>query len=113
MCIIFRSRRSWSNSFSDIVPEINLTKDLLQPSAEYICRVNSGMRIGNFELDFRDGAVSFKSSINFKGVTFSERLIDNVIQPALTAYDESYPGLVRVLAGLDTPKNAIAKIELP
>ena len=94
-----------------IVPEINVFKELLHPAAEYICRANFGMRIGNFELDFRDGQVAFRSSINFKGVPLSEKLIDNMIQPALTAYEEFYPGLIRVLAALDTPAQAIAKIE--
>lgn len=94
-----------------IVPELSLFEDMLAPCAEFVCRANHGMRIGNFELDFRAGQLSFRSSLNFKGVELSAVLIDNVIQPALTAFDEFFPGAARVIAGLDTPAEAIRKIE--
>lgn len=47
----------------------------------------------NFELDFRDAQVSLKSSLNYKDVELSEQLIDNVIQPALVAFNEFFPAL--------------------
>jgi hypothetical protein len=94
-----------------IVPNITLLEHMLPAAAEYVCRANAGLRIGNFELDVRDGQVCFKSSINFKGVQLSEQLIDNVIQPALTAFDEFFPGLADVIAGIETPASAMAKAE--
>ncbi|MGJ4951523.1 YbjN domain-containing protein [Bradyrhizobium sp. HKCCYLS20291] len=94
-----------------IVPEITLLEQMRPPVAEYVCRANAGLRIGNFELDFRDGQVCFKSSVNFKGIGLSERLIDNVIRPALVAFDEFFPGMAEVIAGVETPARAIAKAE--
>ncbi|HWM92956.1 MAG TPA: YbjN domain-containing protein [Thermoanaerobaculia bacterium] len=94
-----------------IVPEIDLFQDMVPPVGEFVCRANHGMRIGSFELDWRSGRLSFKSSLNFKGVELSPILIDNTIQPALTAFDEFFPGAARVIAGLDTPADAIRKIE--
>jgi|SRR6516165_7643146 hypothetical protein len=94
-----------------IVPKITLLKDMLHPAAEYICRANFGLRIGDFELDYRDGQVQFKSSINFKGVELDKILIDNTIAPALTAFEEFFPGLANVIAGLETPAKAIRKAE--
>jgi hypothetical protein len=35
--------------------------------AEFITRANYGLRIGNFEMDFSDGEVRYKSSIDFEG----------------------------------------------
>jgi hypothetical protein len=46
-----------------------------------------------------------------KSVQLSEQLIDNVIQPALTAFDEFFPGLADVIAGIETPASAMAKAE--
>lgn len=94
-----------------IVPHINLFEQMLQPTAEYTCRANHGLRIGNFELDFKTGRLSFKSSLNFKGVELSPVLIDNVIEPALTAFDEFFPGAANVIAGVDSPVDAIRKME--
>jgi hypothetical protein len=94
-----------------VVPDINLFEQMLQPTAEYVCRANHGLRIGNFELDFRAGRLSFKSSLNFRGVELTDRLLDNVIQPALTAFDEFFPGASNVIAGLDSPADAIRKME--
>src|SRR6516164_3047694 len=59
-----------------ISPDLKLPADLLPEVAEYVTRVNSGLRIGNFELDYSALVVSFKSSINFTGAQLSEALID-------------------------------------
>jgi hypothetical protein len=94
-----------------IVPHINLLEQMIPLAMEYICRANVGLRIGNFELDVRDGQVTFKSSVNFKGLELSAQLIDNTIQPALTAFDEFFAGLADVIAGIETPASAMAKAE--
>jgi hypothetical protein len=69
------------------------------------------MRIGNFELDYEGCKVSFRSSLNFKDVPVTETLIDNVIAPALEAFDEFFKGVVQVMAGVETPVRAIRLIE--
>jgi hypothetical protein len=94
-----------------ISPKINVLKHMLPNVAEYICRANHGLRIGNFEVDFNDGQISFKSSMNFKGLELTEKLIENVIEPALIAFDEFFPGLANVIADIDTPARAIRKVE--
>jgi hypothetical protein len=94
-----------------IVPQINVLDHQLALISEYICRANFGMRIGNFELDYNDGQVNFKSSINFCGTQLTDILIDGVIEPALKAFDEFFPGLRMVYAEIETPKEAIRKIE--
>lgn len=94
-----------------IVPEIEVPDFKMTEASEYICRVNSGMRIGNFELDFSNHHVRFKSSLCFKGCDLSEALIDAAITPALAAFDEYFVGLGRVLAGIATPVQAINDID--
>jgi hypothetical protein len=94
-----------------IAPQINLFEHMLPAAAEYICRANYGMRIGNFDLSFRDGQVSFRSGVNFRGTLLSEALIDGVMEPALQAFDEFFPGLKEVIAEIATPLEAIRKMK--
>jgi hypothetical protein len=94
-----------------IAPTLTLLPDMLPGVAEYIARANYGMRIGNFDLDYKGAKVNFRTSINFKGVPLVEQMIDNAISPALVAYDEFFPGLIEVIAGSETPERAISLIE--
>ena len=94
-----------------IQPIITLLDEQMAPVAEFIARANFGMRIGNFELDFRLRRPCFRSGLNFAGAELSTSLIAGAIEPAIEAYAEFVPGLARVIAGLDTPKGAIQAIE--
>lgn len=79
--------------------------------SEYLTRANYGLRIGNFELDYSDGEVRYKSSIDFEGQTLTSDLIRNVIYPAVHTMDRYLPGLLRVSFGGATPLEAIEEIE--
>ncbi len=79
--------------------------------AEFITRANYGLRIGNFELDFRDGEVRYKSSLDFEGVELTPALIRNAIYPAVQTMDRYLPGLMSVIYGSTSPEEAIAEIE--
>jgi hypothetical protein len=90
-----------------IIPDVKISDDKLSAVAEYFCRVNWGMRIGNFDLDFRSGKISFRNGIEFRGTTLSMALIDGAIEPALHAFEEFRPGLMNVIAGLEEPADAV------
>lgn len=79
--------------------------------AEYITRANYGMRIGNFEMDYRDGEVRYKSSLDFEEATLSAPLIEHAIYPAVHTMDRYLPGLMAVIYGNKPPAEAIAEIE--
>lgn len=79
--------------------------------SEYITRANFGIRIGNFELDFSDGEVRYKSSLDFESETLSPTLIKNAIYPAVHTMDFYLPGLLAVMYGNKTPEEAISEIE--
>ncbi|HWQ11767.1 MAG TPA: YbjN domain-containing protein [Roseiflexaceae bacterium] len=80
-------------------------------AAEFLTRANYGLRIGNFELDFADGEVRYKSSLDFEGEQLSGNLIRNAIYPAVQVMDQYLPGLLRVAFGGASPAEAIAEIE--
>jgi hypothetical protein len=94
-----------------IAPKLELLEAMLAPVAETICRLNHGLRIGNFELDFDGRRVSFKSAARYRGIGLTPALIENTVQPALTAFDELFPALAQIIAGLDSPQRAVRKVE--
>jgi hypothetical protein len=79
--------------------------------AEFITRANYGLRIGNFELDFRDGEVRYKSSLDFEGETLSHAWLEHAIYPAVQTMDRYLPGLMNVLYGGVPPDKAVTEIE--
>lgn len=79
--------------------------------AEYLTRANYGLRIGNFEMDYSDGEVRYKSSLDFEGQTLTSDLIRNAIYPAVHTMDRYLTGLLRVSFGGATPHEAIEEVE--
>jgi hypothetical protein len=79
--------------------------------AEFLTRANYGLIIGNFEMDFSDGEVRYKSSLDFEGVELSEPLITHAIYPATNTMDEYLPGILKIIASDETPEKIIAEIE--
>lgn len=76
--------------------------------ARFIARANWGLMIGNFEMDFEDGHVRFKSSLDYSGAELTENLIRNAILSAMNAM-EKYAGAL--LAVLTAKKNAVKAVE--
>jgi hypothetical protein len=93
------------------VAPVKVPEEVRTAVAEYITRANYGLRIGNFELDYADGEVRYKSSIDFEGQTLTADLIRNSIYPAVHTMDRYLPGLLRVSFGGATPHEAIEEVE--
>ena len=79
--------------------------------AEFITRANYGLRIGNLEMDFDDGEVRYKSSLDFEGETLTPGLIKHAIYPAVQTMDRYLPGLMKVIYSDQSPAEAVAGIE--
>lgn len=93
------------------VAPVKVPEEVRMSIAEYITRANYGLRIGNFELDYSDGEVRYKSSLDFEGQTLTSDLIRNAIYPAVHTMDRYLPGLLRVSFGGATPHEAIEEVE--
>lgn len=78
---------------------------------EFIARVNSGMIIGNFELDFDSGEIRYKTSIDIRDTSLNSALIANVLYNNVSITDLYFPSLMSVLYSDISPTEAIAKIE--
>jgi hypothetical protein len=78
--------------------------------AEYLTRANFGLDIGNFEMDFSDGEVRYKTSIDVTHDRLTHGLIDPLVKASLVAMDDYLPGIKSVIAGEATPHEAIEKV---
>lgn len=79
--------------------------------AEFICRANYGLKMGNFELDFDDGEVRFKVHVLCKGVTPTAEMIKRSIYCPATMFDHYGSGIVDIIFNDATGKAAVEKCE--
>jgi hypothetical protein len=96
--------------FYSICP-VNAPENKRLAIAEFLTRANTGMIIGNFELDFADGEIRYKTSIDVQGDFLSFELIKQLVYANVTMMDEYLPGIMSVIEGDVEPKDAIAQIE--
>ncbi len=78
--------------------------------AEYITRANYGLPLGNFEMDYSDGEVRYKTGIDVEGGDISPHLIHNVFYANASTTGKYIPGLRTVFEGAD-PAEAVRLIE--
>ena len=82
-----------------------------QAVAEYLTRANWGMSIGNFELDFSDGEVRYKTSMDIDGIDLNENLIGMTFAVNNMSMDRYLPGLMAVIYSDVKPADAVQKVE--
>ncbi len=96
-----------------VVAPVKAPEPVRPAIVEYLTRANYGLRIGNFEFDYDDGEIRYKSSLDFEGGALTPALIKNVIYPAVHTMDHYLPGLLNVMYGNQDPAEAIDEIENP
>ena len=80
-------------------------------AAELITRANFGLVIGNFEMDFADGEVRYKTSLDVEGDRLSDVLLLQLIHANLSIVDTYLPAFVAFAAKPMTPSDALALVE--
>ncbi len=91
----------------------NTPEDKRAAMAEFLTRANYGMVIGNFELDFSDGEVRYKTSIDVEGDRLTTALVKQMVYASVARMDSYVPGIMAVMYGAKTPLEAIVEIEGP
>lgn len=94
-----------------VIAPVKAPEDARPRVAEYLTRANYGLRIGNFEFDYNDGEIRYKSSLDFESEGLTHGYIKNSVYPAVHTMDHYLPGLLGVMYGNKTPEEAIADIE--
>lgn len=78
---------------------------------EFITRVNYGLVIGNFEFDYEDGEIRYKTSVDVEGETLSQGMIQHIVYANLVMMDHFLPSVLRVLYGDADPATEAARAE--
>ncbi len=94
-----------SNHFRIADQQVSLT------FAEYLTRANYGLRIGNFEMDFSDGEVRYKTSIDVKGGNLTPSMVKVIVYANLHTMDRYLPGIMEVIFTEHSPKQVIDTVE--
>lgn len=90
---------------------VNATADKMSEMAEFVARANRGMRIGNFELDYDDGEIRYKTSIDIEGGELTSTMVDNLLRANLSTMFRYFPGMMRLIFGDRPARDLIEEIE--
>lgn len=97
-------------SFYSVLPP-HIAEDKRPAVAEFINRANYGLIVGNFEMDYRDGQVRYKTSVDIEGGELTPKMIENLIYANLMTMDDYFPGFMEVLYADKEPAGVIEDIE--
>lgn len=78
--------------------------------AEFLTRVNRGLVIGNFEMDWADGEIRYKSAIDVTGDRISQALVRQVVYPNVRAMGRHLPAMRALRAGELSAAEAAAAV---
>ncbi len=79
--------------------------------AEYLMKANYGLMVGNFELDFIDGEIRYKSSIDVENEQLTTGLVNNLVYANVLTMDKYLPGIIALINTQLSPSEAIALVE--
>lgn len=74
--------------------------------AELITRLNFGKFLGNFEMDYEDGEIRYKTSAYWGSVELDIEMIEMLIMTNIITMDTCLPGIMKVIYGDLTPLDA-------
>jgi hypothetical protein len=96
--------------FYSVLP-INVPPEKRQKVAELITRINYGMVIGNFEMDFDDGEVRYKTSVDVEGAELTPPMIRQMVYANIIITDRYLSAIMRAIYSDITPLEAIAEAD--
>ena len=93
------------------ISPISADNDSMLAAMNYLTRANYGLRLGNFEMDQRDGEIRYKSCIFCGDDVPSLPIVERTVDVSFQMMQNYGDGLLNVIfAGAD-PAQEIAKIE--
>jgi hypothetical protein len=75
--------------------------------AEFLHRANYGLKDGNFEMDYNDGGIRYKSFVYFKNMDVSEEVVQESIFVGAAMIDKYGKGLLKLMLGDGSPQECI------
>ena len=95
--------------FYSISP-VKMPKNKYLLVAEFLARANYGLILGNFEMDFRDGEIRYKTSI-LVDYELSAVVIKKLVYTNLSTIDDYFPGFMKIIYGNISPEEALNQVE--
>lgn len=93
------------------VAPIGADTESMAKICDYLTRANYGLKIGNFELDQRDGEIRYKSSLYCGESIPALAAVERVVDMPFRMMEHYGNGLLNVLFGSADPASEIAKID--
>lgn len=109
-CLLYAPERNERLLMYAVCP-ILVPEDKRPAMAEFLCRVNQGLVLGNFELDWSDGEVRYKTSFDANGAFEVQPLFPPCIHANLATAERYFPGLMAVVFSGQAPEEAVAACE--
>ena len=79
-------------------------------ASEFITRANYGMVLGNFEMDFSDGEIRYKTSAYLEGIAPSKDFFHTLVYTNLLVTDKYLPGIMSVIYAGMSAEQAIGHV---
>ena len=92
-------------SFRQTVPDARRPE-----AAEYLHRINYGLLLGNFEMDYDEGEVRFRTSLMAEG-SLTHEVLDRYIQMPAAMLDRYAPGLAAIVADGEIAGEALRRVQ--
>ncbi len=93
------------------VSPVNIPEEKRTAAAEFITRANYGLKIGNFEMDYSDGELRYKTSLDVENDRLTTALVSNLVYANLWTMDRYLPGILSVVYGDVSPVEAVERVE--
>jgi hypothetical protein len=109
--LLARAREGHRQAFFISMVPVKIQPEQRPVVAEFLCRANFGLILGNFELDYETGEVRYKTSVDVTGGELTSRMVKTQFDVNLATVDKYAKGLIGILYRGLTPAQAIAEIE--
>ncbi|WP_427159631.1 YbjN domain-containing protein [Aliinostoc sp. HNIBRCY26] len=91
---------------------VNVPENKRVAVAEFLTRANYNLIVGNFEMDWHDGEVRYKTyGIDAEGSGLSHDLIGQLIFANIMIMDRYLPGIMSVIYANVSPEAALMQVE--
>lgn len=85
--------------------------DCMARMSEFITRANYGLRNGNWEMDYDDGEIRYKSYVDAEGITLTTEAVKNSIYCIADMFERYSDGILSIIFGNATAEEAVKKCE--
>jgi hypothetical protein len=104
-CIMdIKEEMNWLLFFS--VCDLKCPEERRKDVSELLTRLNNGRVLGNFEMDFEDGTIKYKTGIDYEDMQLGLKAIENIVMSNIVTMDTCLPAIAAVIQNSEEPVEA-------